>query len=493
MYALMLMGLGVVSTTLPFTPSLSSHEQAPQLFQTGYPAPITPTVPSGPPTIRINAGGPTHTVGGVSWSGCTAITACSGYVSGGFAYSEADPISGVVPPADQMIYQSEWTGGCCGPNKVPVGQIAFTFNVPVVNGDYTVRLHFAELNKGGEELRLFDVNLEGAEKELARLDLFATGGIDQALVFDFPVTISDGAVTIDFVHQHENAKVSGIEIIPTTHPFDAYAVTESNVDYIAGLDGSGTAPVEPERIFEPDERLQVTNTRIMPYSAIAHVELVRTDNLSAICTAFLYEKNTLATAAHCLYNKDPRNGPDGHTKNIFVYFGRNGTTDQPFGRCRAQKVLVPTRWVQQGDPDFDWGIIKIFLDSDCRIGAQPSVLRLSSIQPIDYGNVQVAQMSGYSGDKPYGTLWFRQGTLTVSGANRRVPHMLDTVGGDSGAPVYHAIAGCPFCVYAIHQGPTDFTGSINYATQITDDVLRVFTEQAAKPDNVVRYLPLSRK
>lgn len=493
MYAFLLMCFVVSGTTLSFDSIRTVSKQGSPLFQEGYPAPSSTPTPD-PPTIRINAGGPAQTVAGVTWSGCIAITACQGYVSGGFAYSEADTISGIITPANQMIYQSEWTGGCCGPNKVAVGQTAFTFNVPVLNGEYKVRLHFVELNKFDKGLRIFDVNLEGNEKDLVSLDLFAaTGEADRAIVFDFPVIVSDGAVTIDFLHQIENAKVSGIEIIPTTHPFDPSAVTEAHVDFMAGFDASGSAPIEPERIFEPDERTQVTNTLGMPYSAIAHVELLNTNNENGICTAFLYEKNTLATAAHCLYNKDPQRGPDGVARNIMVYPGRNGANGQPYGRCRAQRVLIPTRWVQQGDPDFDWGIIKIYVGDECRLGTQPSVLTLSGIQPIDYGKDQVAQMTGYPGDKPYGTLWFRQGTVAVYGAVRRIPHTLDTVGGDSGAPVYHALPGCPFCVYAIHQGPSDFTGSINYATHITNDVFAVFAEQAAKPDDVVRYLPLSRK
>jgi hypothetical protein len=166
------------------------------------------------PTVRINAGGPAQTVGSTTWSACTALTACSGWVSGGFAYSEADTITGMPAGTNQELYRSEWTGGATGTGVVPVGSRAFGFDVPVANGAYTVRLHFAELNKTAAGQRVFDVKLEGTEV-LSRFDVRAqAGAIDRAIVREFPVTITDGRVTLDFIRRVENAKVSAIEIVP---------------------------------------------------------------------------------------------------------------------------------------------------------------------------------------------------------------------------------------------------------------------------------------
>jgi hypothetical protein len=165
-------------------------------------------------TVRINTGGPAQNVDGVDWLGCASANECNGFVSGGFAYSEPDAINGVQAPANQALYQSEWTGGCCGPNPVSVGAIAFSFNVPVANGDYLVRLHFAELNKSAPGTRVFDVNVEGGPLELAAFDIFAAGGAQQVVVREFPITVGDGAMTIEFIRQIENAKISAVEILP---------------------------------------------------------------------------------------------------------------------------------------------------------------------------------------------------------------------------------------------------------------------------------------
>ncbi|MBC8162195.1 MAG: hypothetical protein H7Z42_13370, partial [Roseiflexaceae bacterium] len=173
------------------------------------------TTPVGP-AIRINTGGPAQTVGGVTWTACTGTgSSCSSYVTGGARYAQnpVPSISGATAPANAAIYQTEWTGGQS--SGIAVGQTAFTFTVPVANGGYLVRLHFAENNKTASNRRLFDVKLEGSQV-LSNFDIFAqAGGINKAIVREFPVTIADGNATIAFITRKENAKISGIEIIPT--------------------------------------------------------------------------------------------------------------------------------------------------------------------------------------------------------------------------------------------------------------------------------------
>lgn len=174
------------------------------------------TVSSAP--LRINTGGPLTTVNGIEWIGCSATTSCGSYVSGGgFAYTQnpAPTITGITLPTSQAIMQTEWTGGETGGTPVAAGQVAFTYTIPVANGNYTVRLHFVELNKNGPGLRKFDVNIEGGTKELTNFDIFvAAGGMNKAIYRDFPVQISDGDIKIEFYHQVQNAKIGAIEILP---------------------------------------------------------------------------------------------------------------------------------------------------------------------------------------------------------------------------------------------------------------------------------------
>ena len=189
---------------------------------TAVPPPATPVaptstpVPAGSSTVRINGGGAAQTVGAGQWQGCSSSSTCQGMVTGGFAYAQspAPSISGVVAPANQALYQTEWTGGQSG--GIPAGGLAFKFSIPVGNGAYRVRLHFAELNKDGAGRRVFDVQLEGTTV-LSQFDIWReAGGINTAIVREFPVTINDGTITLDFIRQVENAKISAIEILPAT-------------------------------------------------------------------------------------------------------------------------------------------------------------------------------------------------------------------------------------------------------------------------------------
>lgn len=211
---------------------------------------------SGADTVRINAGGPAQTVGGVEWQACSAVTSCGGLVSGGFSYGETDPVSGVAAPANTAVYQTEWTGGTT--TGVPAGQTAFEYKVPVPNGNYQVRLHFAELNKTGAGQRVFDVKVEN-QTALNRLDIFAeAGGAGRALVRTLPAKVSDGVLNLAFVRQVENAKVSGIEIIAVA----AHAgVVSANLGELV----FSTVRNTPSSI----QRLTLTNTGTAPATITA--------------------------------------------------------------------------------------------------------------------------------------------------------------------------------------------------------------------------------
>jgi hypothetical protein len=189
--------------------------------------------------LRINAGGAAQTVSGTTWSGCQTGN-CQGYVTGGFVFTQSPMpvVSGVPANMNQALFQTEWTGGQFGTNPVAVGAVAFRYNIPVPNGNYTVRLHFAELNKLAAGQRTFDVDIEGTRR-LDKFDIFlAAGGANRAIVREFATTIADGNVSIDFIRQVENAKVNAIEIIPVTGPAPVNALPVAN----AGNDQTVTLP-----------------------------------------------------------------------------------------------------------------------------------------------------------------------------------------------------------------------------------------------------------
>lgn len=103
---------------------------------------------------------------------------------------------------DDPIYQTERWG-------------MTAYRVPLPNGRYTVRLHFAETNPNFTRagIRIFHVNVEG--QQLNDVDVFAqAGGQTRALIKTFDVHVTDGELTITFTASVENPEINGVEVIP---------------------------------------------------------------------------------------------------------------------------------------------------------------------------------------------------------------------------------------------------------------------------------------
>ena len=135
------------------------------------------------PTIRINAGGPAVTTGGLTWNACSAVgTACTQPGHRRLRLQRERHRHRHPGRAEQRdLPDRSGTAAATGTGVVPVGQRAFGFAVPVANGAYQVRLHFAELNKTGANQRTFDVRLENTTV-LSNFDIWtAAGGIDKAI------------------------------------------------------------------------------------------------------------------------------------------------------------------------------------------------------------------------------------------------------------------------------------------------------------------------
>jgi hypothetical protein len=193
-------------TLNPLTLTMDTHKTVTALFKMGAQT---------DGTIRINAGGAKQVVSGKVWSGCTGPAGCTGYVAGGGSYikSPAPSIAGVPPGMSEALFRTAWTTGQNGsPHSV-----AFTYTIPVTNGDYLVRLYFAELDMTGPGQRIFDVNIEGGRRELVGLDVYKEAkGPNMALFREIPKKITDGSVTIDFIRRVGHPLVSAIEIVPDT-------------------------------------------------------------------------------------------------------------------------------------------------------------------------------------------------------------------------------------------------------------------------------------
>ena len=97
----------------------------------------------------------------------------------------------------------------------------FRYEFPVENGDYAVRLHFAEIYwgapglgiSGGAGSRIMNISLEN-QVRLANFDVTQeAGGGATALVKNLPVTVTDGKLNINFSAAVNRPMVVAVEVL----------------------------------------------------------------------------------------------------------------------------------------------------------------------------------------------------------------------------------------------------------------------------------------
>lgn len=171
--------------------------------QTSAPATVNISVtPASPAAVRINAGGPGATAGGLPFSAdvfSTGATAVAANAVADFANTTSD-----------VLYRDA--------RRALNNGGTFGYAIPVANGTYLVKLHFAETYfgvavPGGVGKRVFNVAAGGAAW-LTNYDIFADAGTNAAVVKTKSVTVRDGTLTLTFTSVVEKAIVSAIEVIP---------------------------------------------------------------------------------------------------------------------------------------------------------------------------------------------------------------------------------------------------------------------------------------
>ncbi|MEX0289689.1 MAG: malectin [Flavobacteriaceae bacterium] len=95
----------------------------------------------------------------------------------------------------------------------------FEYKIPITNGTYKLRLHFAEIfwgapggDAGSSDSRVFDVDVEG-EVVLNDFDIFAKVGAVTATVEEFVVMVEDQELNIKFTASTDRPKISAIEVL----------------------------------------------------------------------------------------------------------------------------------------------------------------------------------------------------------------------------------------------------------------------------------------
>jgi hypothetical protein len=164
--------------------------------------------------IRINCGGPEGK------SGDGSIWMADAYYEGGKSFVANATISGTV---DDFLYQTErWQNP------------SLKYNVPLANGQYDVNLLFSENYPGAMKIgaREFEVYMEGTMA--MTVDIFKEAGAgNKALTKSYRVTVTDGALNIEFRAKENNPKCGAIEIVS----LDGSTVVHPDIRHVAKVVG----------------------------------------------------------------------------------------------------------------------------------------------------------------------------------------------------------------------------------------------------------------
>jgi glutamyl endopeptidase len=181
----------------------------------------------------------------------------------------------------------------------------------------------------------------------------------------------------------------------------------------------GLAP-EPDIVFGSDDSTRVNPTTSFPYRAVVYIET----GGGSWCTGWMAYSNSVATAAHCLYD-------NGAWKSVgLIYPGKNGSTN-PYGSCSWWRIIVPSGWItyEEDEYKYDYGIINL----NCTIGQTVGWLSFG-VRSNQLG-IPV-RIDGYpqADGKPASTMWQSPGKITDESTD--IWHYdADTWHGDSGAYV----------------------------------------------------------
>jgi len=168
-------------------------------------------------SIYINTGGPQLEVGDKTFI-------ADKYYDGGRKFTNYG-ILDILDTTDDAIYKSERSTG--------TGSGGFSYNIPVENGAYQIKLHFAEIYWGaagggpeGKGKRLINVSLENQQK-ISNLDIVKEVGSETALIKTFSVNVQDGFLNIKLTSSKDEPKISAIEVI-REQTFEETVVTRIN-------------------------------------------------------------------------------------------------------------------------------------------------------------------------------------------------------------------------------------------------------------------------
>jgi glutamyl endopeptidase len=212
-----------------------------------------------------------------------------------------------------------------------------------------------------------------------------------------------------------------------------------------------------EVIIGADNRVRINPTTTYPWRAVCALKITAANGSRYIGTGWLISPRTVITAGHVVYLHDE----GGWASSIEVVPAQNDAA-RPYGSFSGNALRSTQGWVNSKNRDFDYGAI--ILPANSRPGDTVGYFGFA-VRDDNFLMNSALNLSGYPGDKGGNQQWFMaQKPKAVS--SKVITYDIDTVGGQSGSPVWVLQNGNRYGV-GIH---TNGVSTGNSATRIDQSV-----------------------
>lgn len=216
-----------------------------------------------------------------------------------------------------------------------------------------------------------------------------------------------------------------------------------------------------EVIIGTDNRTRINPTTSYPWRAICRLRIKSKSGKEYLGTGWFIGPGTVVTAGHCVY----LHADGGWAASIEVIPGANELS-RPYGSVTSSNLKSVTGWTVSKNRNNDYGAI--ILPSNAKLGNRVGWFGFC-VKDNAFIKSKVLNLSGYPGDKYIGgwgnTQWFHS-LKPKSISDRVITYDIDTMGGQSGSPVWYLDGTSRYAV-GIH---TNGMSSGNSATRIVKAV-----------------------